>query len=151
MKRQKTISRKKAPPFKKALRAARAVLHTKLQEREACVRILKELNVEIPNLERTCRALEAQLNGTVDTLERSKQQPSKPVTSKLHLSEVGTFTKEQINEMFPGANGDEIPPEIRAQLPSEDLSKFGSHYGENPTPSEDLLPEIDGKPLVPEK
>ena len=142
--------------FSRALKAAKQSLKSKTKQRDTALSLLRDLNIDIPNLERTCRALEAQLNGKGSTGPDSRptsQGVSKQVggvSPKLHLSEIGTFSKDQMNEMFPGSTG-EIPPEIRAQLPPEDFSKFGSHFGDEPAESEDFLPEITGKELVPEK
>ena len=145
--------RRKRNEFTRALSAAKKALKVKTKQRDSFVKELRQLNLDIPNLERTCRALEAQLGGTGAVRPLTSQPDNKQVGGvplKLHLSEVGTFTKEQINEMFPGSTG-EIPPEIRAQLPPEDFSKFGSHFGTEAAQEEDTLPEITGKPLIPEK
>lgn len=136
MPRKKLIPRKKKPPFKEAFSAAKAVLASKIGRRKEVLAELQDLNRDIPNLERTCRALEAQLNWKGSTGAVS------PPTSQTDNNSVGGVVP--ISDV-------EIPPEIRAQLPPEDMSKFGSHYGTEETASEDLLPPIEGKELIPEK
>jgi hypothetical protein len=132
--------------FGRTLKAAKKDLQAKAKRRFQITKELQQLNVDIPNLERTCRALEAQLGSTgIKALLEANTRP------KLHLSEIGTFTKEQMNEMFPGSTG-EIPPEIRAQLPPEDFSQFGSHYKDpDEGLTEEYLPPIVGKEVIPEK
>jgi hypothetical protein len=139
MPRRKPITRKKRHhPFPVALRVAKSQLALYLKTREQLLEDLKVLNRDIPNLERTVRALEAQLNKNGSTGAVSppaSQTDSKKVGGVLPVSPIL----------------DEIPPEIRAQLPPEDLSGAGSYFGAKPAPSEDFLPEIDGKEVIPEK
>jgi hypothetical protein len=148
-------ARRKRNEFTRALSAAKKSLAAKTRERDRALNLLRDLNLDIPNLERTVRALEQQLGGTGAV---------RPLTSQPDNKQVGgvppLFTAEQrkvLDEKYYGPvlenNPElkdiaEIPPEIRAQLPPEDFSKFGSHYGT--AQEEDTLPEITGKPLIPE-
>jgi hypothetical protein len=137
--------------FRTALASAKQALAAKTKERNRTITLLRQLNVDIPNLERTVKALEEQLGGTGPVTRPTSQSDNNQVGGvppKLHLSEVGSFTKEQMNEMFPGSTG-EIPPDVLAQLPPEDFSKFGAKYGVDE--EEKFLPEIEGKPVIPEK
>src|SRR5580765_851850 len=128
--------------FSRALQAAKSELKSKTVQRDRAMKQLRELNVDIPNLERTVRALEAQLGGTGHV--------SRP-TSQADNNQVGVVPPYSVT---PDAYGryefktsSEIPPEILAKLPPEDLSKFRSHFGSEPAAEEDALPTITGKPV----
>jgi hypothetical protein len=145
-KKKNTLPRGK-PPFGRALDSAKALLASKIAKREKAIATLQHLNIDIPNLERTIRALEAQLgekgvmpNATGRTTETSIQSTRSVLTGD-HRAE--TSDSSPILDV-------EIPPEIRAQLPPEDFSKFGSHYAKEEPGTEEFLPPIDGKPVIPE-
>jgi hypothetical protein len=146
-KKKNTLPRGK-PPFGRALDSAKALLASKIAKREKAIATLQHLNIDIPNLERTIRALEAQLgekgvmpNASPEQRSRSEQSNNRDVTGDHRAA---TSDSSLILDV-------EIPPEIRAQLPPEDFSKFGSHYGKEAPETEEFLPPIDGKPVIPEK
>lgn len=146
MKKLKPRSRRKQPPFKPALLAAKQTLLSKRSRRASLLEELQELNRDIPNLERTVTALEQQLRGSGAT------GADAPLTSQGVSRKVGEVApdlrKSPFNLDMREIPISEIPPEIRAQLPPEDLSNFGSHYE---GAEDDTLPEITGKPVIPEK
>jgi hypothetical protein len=137
---------RKRNEFTRALSAAKKALTAKTRERDRALNLLRDLNLDIPNLERTVRALEAQLRPS-DPLHR---EPKEVFTK--HDKQVSGVPPTQPNsaEHARMLELENIPPEIRAQLPPEDFSKFGSHYGTEAAQEEDTLPEITGKPLIPE-
>ena len=128
MKKQKAPPRKKPLPFKQALISAKALLAMKHKRRKYLLVELENLNHDIPRLEGTVRALDAQLNGSGLT------NPAAPRVAPEAVRSPGV----------PLAPSDDIPPEIRAQLPPEDFSGMGSHFGETPAEEENFLPEIVG-------
>lgn len=132
--------------FSRALSSAKAALKAKTKQRDRAIAELRQLNLDIPNLERTVRALEAQLGGTGPVTRPTSQSDNKQVG--VVPPRIDTL-KEQ--REFVERITEDIPPEIRAQLPPEDFSKFGYHFGTEPPEKEDFLPEITGKELVPEK
>jgi hypothetical protein len=151
---------RKRNEFSRALSAAKKALAVKTKERDRDMQQLRQLNIHIPNLERTVKALEAQLGRTGPVTRPTSQSDSKKVGEVLPLNDAlahSVFFRNKAGiQKFDGATveniSDDIPPEIRAQLPPEDLSKFGSHFGATPPEKEDFLPEItEGKPLIPEK
>jgi hypothetical protein len=141
-KKSNPIPRKRSP-FGKALSAAKKELSAKIRERDRSLKQLQQLNVDIPNLERTCRALEAQLNGKGST------GPDARPTSQSVGKKVGEVLP-YVPGFEPSPKLDDIPPEIRAQLPPEDLSQFGAKYDKE-AETEEFLPPIVGKEVVPEK
>ncbi len=127
--------------FSRALQAAKSVLKAKTKQRDRMMTELRQLNTDIPSLERTVRALEAQLGGTGAV---------GPLTSQTDSRQVGGVPpKVHIRPMLDSESG--IPQEVLAQLPPEDFSRFGSHFGEEAPEKEDYLPEIVGKEVIPEK
>ena len=142
--RRKSMARRKTE-FSRAFSAAKAVLSSKMRRRTALLKELQSLNVDIPNLERTVRALNAQLGGTGPDSRPTSQTVGKqvgevpPTPQKVDLGVMGIM------------NLDDIPPEIRAQLPPEDLSGMSSHFGDGVNESEDYLPPIEGKDLLREE
>jgi hypothetical protein len=137
-KKKNTLPRGK-PPFGRALDSAKALLASKIAKREKAIATLQHLNIDIPNLERTIKALEAQL-GEKGVMPNALQSTRSVLTGD-HRAE--TSDSNLILDV-------EIPPEIRAQLPPEDFSKFGSHYAKEEPGTEEFLPPIDGKPVIPE-
>lgn len=135
MKKQKAPPRKKPLPFKQALISAKALLAMKHKRRKYLLVELENLNHDIPRLEGTVRALATQLNMenthgpkfVSDSPAMERTQHSRPVLS----GEKNTSIED-------------IPPEIRAQLPPEDFSGMGSHFGDAPAEEENFLPEIVG-------
>ena len=148
-KKIKVVRRKNE--FSRALQSAKAVLKIKTKQKNAAMNLLRELNVDIPNLERTVRALEQQLGGTGAVRPLTSQPDNKKVGG---VPPVFFQDKAGVHE-FDGENvktiSEDIPPDILAKLPPDDFSKFGSHFGTEAAQEEDTLPEITGKPLIPEK
>lgn len=126
-------SRRGKPAFGKALDDAKGVLASKIKQRDKAMEQLRKLNVEIPNLERTVRALQDQLN-----------------PPKMHLSEISEMKipkqifsiVESVKQHSEDATGADykIPADVLASLPAD--------YR---TEEEKFLPEVTGKDLTPEK
>lgn len=122
--------RQRSNPFQKALSASEAALKAKLKEREAALDSLSSLNHEIPALQETVRALQQQISGKPGPVPAPK----------------------------PAAGTGEIPPEVMAMLPPDDMSNFGSipapvQHVEQPSGSpmkfdDEGLPEIEGQPMT---
>jgi hypothetical protein len=122
--------KKSEMPFADALSAANKRLSRALKEREQAQKSLASLNAEIPNLQRTIAALKAQLNGKVVPIgpEQPVRPPAIAVTGE-HRAETSA----------------EIPPEIAATLPPDDLTGIGS------VREDKFLPDVEGEELIPEK
>ena len=145
-----SVPRRRRSSFHASLKLARKLYAAKTERRIAITAELRELTEEIPFLERTIKALEAQIEqrgsgGAVSSLESrfATLQSGAPPG-------VGERIKQQMERLSAAPPG-EIPPEVRAKLPPEDFSGFGSHFGSEAAPQEDFLPEIQGKEVIPEK
>lgn len=122
--------RQRSNPFQTALSASEAGLKAKLKERETALASLSRLNHEIPALQETVRALQQQISGKPGPIPAPK----------------------------PAAGTSEIPPEVMAMLPPDDMSNFGSIPApvqpvEQPSSSpmnvdDEGLPEIEGQPMT---
>ena len=116
----------------------------KTARRQAITIELDELDLAIPLLEKTLRALEAQLGEVPDPAEVISSFPARDGLGRI---------KEKIRQQIDRISSDPIPPAVRAQLPPEDFSKFGSHFGDarGEKTEDEFLPPIEGKPVIPEK
>ena len=102
---------------KRLLFLTKAILGAKYKDRARCMKEMSQLNIDIPNLERTVRALEAQLGGKTDALTRVQFPAPSPQGGGSESDGSSLAGSQSGQRISPPSN--EIPPEVLAQLPPE--------------------------------
>lgn len=146
MKKHKSVRRKKSPPFQQALKAAKHDLAAKIVRRAGLMSELTRLNRDIPNLERTVKALQEQLHlhggGMADAAPRSGsgEPASRRVSRGVEgpAPTVGSSPTHATSDEYP------IPPEVLATLPPDALKpvpEMGDEFLPPITGDENILPK----------